>query len=912
MPHTALTTPSEPPFLSFPFVKTGAYEALTAGPLPPAKLVALTAPPGYGKTVLMASLHRHCQRLGTTCVWIALDDRDTTADRLLRHLESRLLPRPPGMNLLQAMHRGTEDLDDRIEHLLETVTAQDDPLLICIDNLNHCADKGAQRILDALVFRLPAKMHLVLTSTGALPVGMTRAKLEGKVRQLGYGDLSFNQHEIKQLLGPELSLKLGDKGVGLLLNQTEGWPAGIRLMQILLADADNPRSELAHFSGANDDIAMLLNREILQGFDQRERQFLMQLSLLRTFGVNLCRYVTGEDNTAEYIERLVKSNLLIIPMDRNRSWYRLHGLLREYLVAEAHRLFDADTRQQLLMRAAEWCEHADRWSDSIEYALEANALPQAAQILDRVAALFVRDQGDLQQYIDWVTRLHEGGVQCGLEATYWYVWALVFHRRFDRARQQRDKLVKRLDQEGPGSLNEEELKAFRRRIEVIGIGIDTYTDHLDTSLPLALNWLAESDDSDEPFHIGTVACAAAIGHGSRYELKLASDVLRIAQTNMVLARSDYGQGWVRLMWAAIAIHRGEFSTTYQELMEALPQARAKLGNNSGIPDAMAVLAAKCAIEMCLDAEAEELLDIGLHKYQTQGVLSIAIFALDAAVKLWKGDDDAKFNLVHLREMARTYPPRMDLTLSCFQIQRLLRLGRTEQAQREAERIALGSLLAEHRFKQLGVADTASLRDLLVATEIELDIATGKLKSAEKRIADEQTVCRPQGRTARLVELALDEACVCLRSHNPLPATRHLARAVSLAAKWNYLRPFMDRVEIVAAIVNETKAKDWSFVFEEEQAFFAKVCQHLPARNIALLDNLEELSVVSQLTDSPTTRELEILALAEAGLSNQQLADRLFVSVATVKWHLHNLYAKLGVSSRSAALARARALNLLTH
>lgn len=910
MNNTSLNTHLEPPFLSFSIVRTAALEGLTQERLPPAKLVALSAPPGYGKTVLMSSLYRHYRRLGMQCVWIALDDRDSTADRLLRHLESRLLPAAQGMSLLQAMHRVSDDLDDRIGQLLEVLSSQDEPVLICLDNLDHCIEKGVQKVLDTLLFQLPARVYLVMSSTGPLPVNMTRAKLEGKVRHLGFGDLSFNRHEIRQLLGAELSGKLGDKGLGTVLSQTEGWPAGVRLMQILLSDAEDPRQELTHFSGANEDIAMLLNREILQGCDVRERQFLVKLSLLRTFGVNLCRYVTGEENADEYIEHLVKSNLLIIPMDRNRSWYRLHGLLREYLLAEANRSLDPPTQQALLMRAAEWCEHDDRWSDSIEYALKANALPLAAQILDRVAAMFVRDQGDLQQYIDWVTRLNEGGVQCGLEATYWYVWALVFHRRFERARQQRDKLVKRLEQEGPALLNEEELKTFRRRIEVIGIGIDTYTDHLDVSLMQAQRWLDDSDENDEPFHIGTVACAAAIGYGSRHELKKASDVLRVAQANMVLARSDYGQGWVRLMSAANAIHRGEFSTTYQELMEALPQARTKLGSNSGIPDAMAVLAAKCAIEMCMDAEAQELLDIGLHKYQTQGVLSMATFAMDVATKLWKGEDDSRFSLLRLKEMARTYPPRMDLMLSCFQIQRLLRLGRLEQAQREAERIALGTLANDERLRELGVANTASLQDLITATEIDLDLVLGRLKSAEKRIADELVTCRAQGRTARMVELALDEATLCLRSHNPVPANRHLARAVSMAAKWKYLRPFLDRVDVVAAIVNETKTRDWGFVFEEEQAFFAKICQNLPVRSASVLEGLDDIDGGAPLAEPPTSRELEILSLVEAGLSNQQLADRLCVSVATIKWHLHNLYTKLGVSSRSAALARARSLSLL--
>lgn len=898
----------EPPFFAFPVVKTSAYDGLAAAGLPPAKLVAITAPTGYGKSVLMSCLHKHYQRGGANCLWVGLDDRDNSVDRLLRLLEALLTPAVQGIDLLQAMNQH-EGLDARLAGLTDALAHVKEATVIFIDNLNYCRDENVRRVLDALVFRTPPNMHLVVSDIGPLPLDMTRAKLEGRVRQIGFGDLSFNRSEVIQLLGATLAIRLSEKGISMILRQTEGWPAAVRLMQILLTETENPRLELTQFSGANEDIAVLLNRELLEGFDGRERQFLFELSLLRTFGVNLCRHVTGEERTLEYIEHLVKNNLLIIPLDRNRSWYRLHGLFREYLHAEALQTIDAERRQQLLMRAAEWCEHAGRWSDSIDYALEANSLTLASTILDRVAAMFVRDQGDLHQYIDWFERLSAGGIQCGLEANFWYVWALVFHRRFERARQQRDKLLARVEQCGMGSLSPDALNDFKRRIEVIGIGIDAYTDNLDSGDRNATRWLKEVNDNDEPFHIGTVASAAVICLSSRFELVKASDALRVAQANMVLARSDYGQGWVRLMAAAIALHRGEYAPTYQELSAALPVVRSKLGESSGIADAMAVLAAKSAIEMRLDAEAEELLDLGLRKFQTQGIIAISAFALDVAVKLWNGDPESKYNTARLREIARAYPPRMALMLSCFLIRRLLRLGRTEQALAEAESIALDSLDAA-RLKSLGIADTASLRDVLVATEIELDLAAGRLKHAERLVTAQVPIARQQGRAGRLAELALDEATISLRSHNPGPATRHLARAISLAAKWNYLRPFAERGDVIAAIVNETKAKDWRFAVDEEQAFFATVCRGLAAGNTALLDNLDELDVVPQLSESPTTRELEILALVEAGLSNQQLADRLSVSVATVKWHLHNLYAKFGVSSRSAALARARALNLL--
>jgi LuxR family maltose regulon positive regulatory protein len=114
----------------------------------------------------------------------------------------------------------------------------------------------------------------------------------------------------------------------------------------------------------------------------------------------------------------------------------------------------------------------------------------------------------------------------------------------------------------------------------------------------------------------------------------------------------------------------------------------------------------------------------------------------------------------------------------------------------------------------------------------------------------------------------------------------------------------------ASLVNETQSKSWGFALAEEKEFFAKVCKFLPIANSLLLEKLDNLDQEVAMLETPTPRELELLALIEAGLSNQQLADRLSLSVPTVKWHLYNLYNKLGVSSRAAALAKGRVLNLV--
>ena len=898
---------AEPPYFPFPPVRNPVFAELAAGQKPSKKIVAVTAPTGYGKTVLLAGLYREYRKGGTDCRWLALDDRDGTVERLLGLLEAALIDPGSEVNVAEAIHEGDVPVVERIDNLLDALRRLPAPATVFIDNLGYCVDESLGILLDALIFQTPATIRFLVSSTTSLPFNQARATLEGLLRTVGLQELGLGGGEIRQLLGPDLSGRLPDAALAQITRQTEGWPAAIRLVQIVLSASGDPAAAVRHFSGADADLAALLNRQVLQGLDTGARKFLLEVSLLRSFGINLCRYATGDQSAAAYVNSLLAKNLFVIPLDRNRSWYRLHGLFREFLLDEAGRELTPGRRGEVLARAAEWCEHEALWEDAVEYALASGSSALAAGILDRVAAMFVRDRGDLRQYIEWVEKLHATGASCGFEADFWYMWALVFHRRYESARKHLKRLTRRLEKEGDEA-PPEEISALRRRLEIIGIIIDTYTDQMGEAHARAQEWLP-GQPGDDPFNVATVATASGVYLTSSFEPVAAREVMRVAQSSISQAQTEYGAGWVALVTCSASLHEGDYLVAHQNLLAALERCKAALGETAGISCTIALLAAKSAIELCSEAEARELLALGLRKFQTHGIVDTAAFGLDAAVKLWCDEPGDLASMAQLEEFAAAYPPRLSLMLSCFLIRRLLRLGRMEEAVIEAGRVGLTDGTRGSR-RIAGVQATAYSDDLMMAAEIELDIAAGRLKPAAAKVAEETRKARAIGRWGRLVELALDEAAISQCSHNPAPALRHLARAVSIAARRRYLRPFRDRAEMVAGLVNETKPKDWGFVLDEERRFFADICRGLPLANSPLVQQLEELNVVSALADSPTARELELLTLVDAGLSNQQLADKLSVSVATVKWHLYNLYTKLGVSSRSAALSRARALNLL--
>lgn len=862
------------------------------------KLLGIVAPVGYGKTVLMSQLMADLQRAGKQCLWYALDERDTTADAVIGGLRSLLQNRPSKLHPTQALFSGDETLDRHIDALIDTLNRYPLPITLFIDNLHYCNEPALGRLLDRLCFATRASVNLVLSGTSALPLNSTRAVLEGLIRSIGPADLSFGVDEVARLLGPQLCAALGKAGVAAVAQQTEGWPAATRMAQIILTGSATPRTALDGFAGTDEGLAYLLNRQVLSGFSAEAREFLLVISLLRSFCLDLCRHASGDPRAAEWLDDLVKRNVFIIPLDRNGDWYRLHGLFRDYLVREAGRSLSDSRRRAVMRRAALWCEKQGYWREAVDYALASESPTTACQILERIARSFVRDRGDVLQYLRWIEALHARRLEAGPEAEFWYIWALAFCRRYEQARQHSARLSARLaTQDGDSAV-------LQRRLAILRISIDSLSDHLDDAYAGAVHWMASACDDDDPFNVAAAACIASGYHVSHFHFAEARRSIQGARQAAFQTGSAYVDGWVSAYASLAPIYEGDCATAYAALVLALDAAREALGGPAGISSNLALLAARCAIDMGLASEARQLLQYGLKAVRTHGFLEATALGVEAAVLLWTGVDDEVVGLATLHEIAAVYPPRLAQMLSCFLIRRLLELGRVQEAVDEAARLGLhepGALAEQRRIPQM--------RELIVATELELLIAEGRQKQAEALIATALTEARKSGRQARLIELLLLRGQLAAATQRDSLLRRDLVQAIRIATPRRIVRPFLRHAETLATTLSELKPGDAGLASVDEQRFFNELCGRLssvPAKGRDAGRQGAEPKLLGKLT----RRELELLQLLATGLNNQQLADHGEVSLTTIKWHLQNLYAKLNVSSRSAALAQARVLNLL--
>ncbi|RUT76908.1 winged helix-turn-helix transcriptional regulator [Marinobacter sp. NP-6] len=872
------------------------------------KVLCLIAPFGFDKTVFMSQLCSVHERAGRACLWTALDDAPAGFRSMVQsliasvgslHSNAPENPTPLHDEMLA---------DDLINELITALNSLTQPSTIFIDDLNHCDEVELGSLLDALIFRTNPTVRLVCASRTMPTFNYADARLAGQIRLINPNDLSVSGQDIKKMLGAELTCQLGFYGIEKLLQLTEGWSAGLRMARVVLETSnEDPKTALADLSGSDEDFAAMFDEHVMQTLPLELRTFICSLADLNNFDAEMCEYVIGTTLAPQQFQLLVRQNVFLVPLDRHRKRYRFHRLFQSYLRGEAQRYISTDQRRRILVNAMDWCEKRQRWQDSINYALAAEEYAKAGYILENKGTSMVYEQGELQQFIHSVDQLQVREIKLSWEVHFWFVWALVLTRKYTSAVEQFDRLAR---QQQSTNFDEHPPEDMAQRMDYLRICLDLLNDRINDAYQNSERWL-DTVERCAPYFIGSVYSMQAICHANTFRLAEARRTMRTANHIELASGSAHANGWTDLIHGTISLYEGNFLTAQQDLSSGLAKTRKALGDDSELHGVLALAAAACHVELGDEAEARQLLLRGSRISPVHGLVDTAAFGFEAAVKLWNGNPESAQFIDHLRDIAASYPPRLSVMLTCYLIQRLLRLGRHQEAFEEASSNDL-DIDTQSTKQHQALLQVPRFRDLHNMVCIELDIARGFFDEASKKIAHTYGVALKNKLFARLVELDQARLKIAIQTGNSTAATKALLQAITIAAPRGIVRPFTDNAEALSTLINQTRPSVWNFARNQERVFFANLCEKLPINSL-LNDDLEAPRVKDR---SPridlTPKERELLVLLDAGLSNQQIAEHIHISITTVKWHLKNVYRKLNVNSRLAALSQARTEGLLNY
>lgn len=891
-----------PPYFAFDPVIPGTVAALLNAPSRP-KLVCVCAPAGYGKTVALSLMHGRCLQRGERALWVSLDDRDQSADGVLAMLAQSLALARAGApehrdDIAGWTKQSIRDGSAQADHFLNQLGEAQGATTVFIDNLHFCKDLRLPALLERLLFGSEPSLRLVLSSATSMPIDLMRVKLELGMAELGIKQLSFDRDCTARVFA---AAGLSVKSWALLdqiQSRTEGWPAAVRLLLVLCASEGELEQTVARFSGDDGDIAQALTRRVFAGYEPKLVRFLEEIALLREFSPEIAMEVTGETQAAAWTQMLLDRSMLVFPIDRDRRWLRMHTLLRQYLLAEGRVHMDRERRQHILEQAARWHAHHKDFVTAIDLALEAPAMPMALAWVDQCARSVVGEHGRLHLFIGWVEQLMAAGAPVSLEAHAWYVWSLCFTLQHERAQRSMDALDARL---AVADLSPHAADSFRKRLGLLRVVSGVYLDSLGSVKVEAAAWLAHSANQDA-LSIATVATGAAVADLACGELIAARKHMAAATGAIARSQSAYGKAWIAVISACVELAQGEPQEADRILHAARPAVVEEMGVDAGSVATIDFVHARALLDFGKHTEAVVAAERGLKYAAHHGIIDTTVHGLSACLALWDGDADSSRGPQALASIVLSHGPRLGRIFSAVLVRKLLLLKRVEEALEVAQR------------GQLQISGAADLtpgmyeHSELALARIELIGARGNYQKALSEIDLRMKIADHYGMRKEKVELHLLGVALLVQQGQGPQALRRLSQAIHLAARQNLLWPFHERADSIQTVIASSRAKDFGFTQPHELALFAKLQEWTGTRAVDVAKPAAEPLQVT--LPSLTPREFQLLELLSLGLDNQQLADRATLSVPTVKWHLYNLYEKLAVKSRAAAIAKARTLRVL--
>ncbi|HEX5588948.1 MAG TPA: LuxR C-terminal-related transcriptional regulator [Candidatus Limnocylindrales bacterium] len=370
------------------------------------KLTLVAAPPGFGKSTLLAEWAASPD--GPTVAWLTLDENDNDPARFFTYVAAALRRTEPGLGErgLTALRSPGADLIQVVLPLfLNDLAGLGRDVVLVIEDYHVIRNPDVHRALAYLIERSPSVLRVVLSTREDPPLPLGRLRARGDLAEVRAGDLRFTDAETASFLNEALGLALSPSDVARLQERAEGWPAALYLAALSLRGRHDPSQVIDRYAGDDRYLVDYLTTEVLARQTPELRSFLLRTSILRRFSGSLCDAVTERDDSAARLVELERSNLLLVPLDTRREWYRYHHLFGDLLLHE----LEATSRAvipELHRRASAWYRDAGLIVDAADHAIAAGDVAAVAELVSRHYAVFV-DQGQLQTVIGWLEAIPE-------------------------------------------------------------------------------------------------------------------------------------------------------------------------------------------------------------------------------------------------------------------------------------------------------------------------------------------------------------------------------------------------------------------------------------------------------------------------------------------------------------------------
>jgi LuxR family maltose regulon positive regulatory protein len=841
------------------------------------KLTLVSAPAGFGKTTLVTEWLNSAER---SVAWVSLDENDNDPTRFLTYLvaalqridhnigqtvEAMLLtPQPPPAESILTV-------------LINDIAGTAHAFALVLDDYHLISALPIHQQLTFLLDHQPPQMHLVIASREDPPLPLSRWRARGQMVEIRQADLSFTVEETTDFLLRVMQLELSSSDVAALHRRTEGWIAGLQMAALSMQGREDVHEVVHSFSGSHRYILDYLIDEVFQGQSADVRDFLLRTSILDRFTAPLCDAVAERDDSKEVLLVLEQANLFIVPLDESRQWHRYHRLFAELLRHRLRTVAPEDHVASLHKRASQWYEAHGFPSEAVHHALRARDWERAATLIAEASDALMK-RGEMVTVLRWFRALPEDVVRSRPQVCCEYSWPLILTGQLDAAESYLAR-AEEAAQEDPvllGQVLSAQAHIARAR------GDDRRTIELSQRVLPLLPQEAFSQRS-------IVAVNLGIAHWSSGHLTEAEEALIEADQAAQQSGNHYARLTALGFLGVIQAARGRLHQAAELFQQGI-----RLGEQSP-PIALAHNELSALLYEWNDLEAAaDHLQRGIELGQRSGNVEIQIGGYRTLARLKQAQGDASAALDALQEAHqlahdRGVPPLMRARNAACHVQIALAQGDLGTAMHWAEQVTED-------------ADASPFYPRVGLTPARLLLAQNEEADAAEELAGWYETAIRSGWQFGVVEVRVLQA---LAAPTPTAALVFLADALALAQPEGHIRAFVDKGEPMAVLLREAASQGIAphYVAQLLAAFEAEPQERRRPRKAPA-------PPAQPLIEPLSPRELEVLRLVAEGLSNREIADRLVISVGTVKTHVHNILGKLDVRGRTQAAARARELDLI--
>jgi len=848
------------------------------------KLVLVSAPAGYGKTTLISDWIFQNK---IDAVWCSIDNRDNDPVEFLKLVVTAINKKFVGigkssLELLETP--GTAKFEYIIELFINDLLKLENETVLVLDDLHLISNSQVFQILSALIDYKPANLLLIISTRSDPPMSFSRLRSQSELLELRAADLSFSKNDISFLFNKKLKLELSENDLNILEQKTEGWIAGLQLTAITVQGQNDVSAYLQKMAGDNRYIMDYLMEEVLNNQSEEINQFLLRTSLFEKLSASLCDAVLSKNNSQQILDSLEKSNMFLVSLDEERKWFRYHHLFAD-LLKQRFIVQSKSKITEIHNKASEWFENNQMQINAIEHAIKAGDRIRALVITNKIANhLWENSQYGIIYKLGSLFTKEE--ILSNLSFCIVYSWILTVTGKVEVAEDYLKLLLE----------NPVEKKLLGRIYGTLNF-IAVFKG--DSEAAFRYSELATQNIADDDILWGTWAYISyGEAHLLRFELNQSIQAFKKAKEKIHKHNNSYLNLIAESKSAYVLKLQGKFQESRDEFEGLLDKyLNSKIQRNNITSSIIYSMIGLLEVEQ---NNLEKGIQLALKGYEiAQNATSLSfrgysIILLAEAYSL-AGNLDVSINKIEELEEILLTKSAQWISVLAIVIKCKLYIWKGELE--KAEALLQQKIRSDIDYTFEKYFYTISRGRLLVAQSKYSESINLLEKFAKEVEAD--------GAIELLIITELLKAKAHFLWNNKEKARESVISALQKSQYENYVRTFISEGEVIEVLVKEIskekKTKSSELLDSISQKFLNKL--------INAFDNEKKLKKLPG-EKVLTAREIETIQLIAEDLTNQEIADKLFVSLNTIKTRLKTIYLKLEVDNRRKAVEKAKNEGLL--